>query len=69
MPKKKMKTCMYDNERCFNLNDRQEEEKEVRPKDVFQGYNKQSNKQSNNSKPKTKNTVATTKNKPKKSSY
>ena len=57
MPKK-MKTCMYDNERCFNLNDRQEEEKEVKPKDVFQGYNKKSN----NSKSKaTKKSVATTK--------
>ena len=39
MPKK-MKTCMYDNERCFNLNDKQEEEKKVKAKDVFQGYNK-----------------------------
>jgi hypothetical protein len=49
---------MYDNERCFNLNDRQEEEKEVKPKDVFQGYNKKSN----NSKSKaTKKSVATTK--------
>jgi hypothetical protein len=37
MPKK-MKSCMYDNERCFNLEERQEEEKEVKAKDVFQGY-------------------------------
>ena len=64
MPKK-MKSCMYDNERCFNLEERQEEEKEVKAKDVFQGYNKPSN----NSKPKTKKSVANTKNKPKKSSY
>lgn len=61
MPKK-MKTCMYDNERCFNLNDRQEEEKKVRAKDVFQGYQSK--------KPKaTKKSVAKTKKKPKKSSY
>lgn len=33
-----MKTCMYDNERCFNLDERQEEEKKVKAKDVFQGY-------------------------------
>ena len=37
MPKK-MKSCMYDNERCFNLEERQEEEKEVKAKHVFQGY-------------------------------
>jgi hypothetical protein len=53
MPKK-MKTCMYDNERCFNLNDRQEEEKEVKPKDVFQGYKGTKSKA-------TKKSVATTK--------
>jgi len=43
MPKK-MKTCMYDNERCFNLDERQEEEKKVRAKDVFQGYKDQKKK-------------------------
>ena len=65
MPKEKMKSCMYDNERCFNLNDKQEEEKKVKAKDVFQGYK--------DSKPKKKkapkNTVANTKKKLKKSSY
>ena len=59
MPKK-MKSCMYDNERCFNLDERQEEEKKVRAKDVFQGYQ---------SKKVAKKSVAKTKNKPKKSSY
>ena len=57
MPKK-MKSCMYDNERCFNLNDRQEEEKKVKAKDVFQGYKSK--------KPKvTKKKVTTTKKKSK----
>ena len=60
MPKK-MKSCMYDNERCFNLDERQEEEKKVRAKDVFQGYKE--------GKAKTKKSVAITKKKPKKSSY
>ena len=49
---------MYDNERCFNLNDRQEEEKKVKAKDVFQGYKSK--------KPKvTKKKVTTTKKKSK----
>jgi hypothetical protein len=64
MPKK-MKSCMYDNERCFNLEERQEEEKEVKAKDVFQGYAKQKDTKSKG----TKKSVANTKNKPKKKSY
>jgi hypothetical protein len=53
---------MYDNERCFNLEERQEEEKKVRAKDVFQGYKDRKAKA-------TKKSVANTKKKPKKSSY
>ena len=57
MPKK-MKSCMYDNERCFNLEERQEEEKEVKAKDVFQGYKDTKSKV-------TKKKVTTTKKKSK----
>lgn len=55
MPKK-MKQCSYDNDRCFNLDERQEDEKKVKAKDVFQGYSSKkttnTNKQSNTKKSK-----------------
>jgi len=33
-----MKKCSYDNDRCFNLDEKQADEKKVKAKDVFQGY-------------------------------
>jgi len=54
MPKK-MKQCSYDNDRCFNLDERQEDEKKVKAKDVFQGYtsNKKTTNTNKRSNPKT----------------
>jgi hypothetical protein len=60
MPKK-MKQCSYDNDRCFNLDDRQEDEKKVKAKDVFQGYS--SNKKKTTSKNKRSNPKTTKKSK------
>tara|TARA_R100000734_G_C3313726_1_gene105111 strand:- start:1792 stop:1974 length:183 start_codon:yes stop_codon:yes gene_type:complete len=47
MPKK-MKACSYDNDRCFNLDDRQQDEKKVNAKDVFQGYSSNKKKTTKN---------------------
>jgi len=47
MPKK-MKQCSYDNDRCFNLDERQEDEKKVKAKDVFQGYSSKKTTNTNN---------------------
>ena len=38
MKLKKNKSCNYDNERCFNLDEKLEEDKKVVAKDVFEGY-------------------------------
>ena len=50
MKLKKNKSCNYDNERCFNLDEKLEEDKKVVAKDVFEGY---SSKKSENKKPKS----------------
>lgn len=66
MPKK-MKKCSYDNDRCFNLDERQQDEKKVKAKDVFQGYSSNNNKQSKSNPKTTKNKQS--KSNPKKSKY
>ncbi len=59
MPKQ-MKKCSYDNDRCFNLDEKQADEKKVKAKDVFQGYT---------SKPKSKGKTPPKKVNKKKSKY
>lgn len=55
MPKK-MKQCSYDNDRCFNLDERQEDEKKVKAKDVFQGYSSKKKTTNTNNKQSKSNT-------------
>ena len=60
MPKK-MKQCSYDNDRCFNLDERQQDEKKVKAKDVFQGYSSKKKTTSKNNKQSKSNPKKTTK--------
>jgi hypothetical protein len=56
MPKK-MKQCSYDNDRCFNLDERQQDEKKVKAKDVFQGYSYKKKKTTTNKRSNPKKTT------------
>jgi len=52
-----MKQCSYDNDRCFNLDERQEDEKKVKAKDVFQGYSSNKKKTTSNKRSNPKKTT------------